>query len=300
MAMANDWCAVAPIWPRWNANIAPDSKFQFEPGLTVEALPAWVKSDEIIGHLSDYHQRQIREETRFAFLGCYTADADGELASDDPLGDTRQTAARYRILLANMAMWLARPSAVGFEVLFHAERSGGSWIWRDSGTYPRVRGGVLEGAAYHPSDFAAAHGVYQALVQRPAGSVGRAIRALWIALWQHDTPEVRYLLVWLLLESIFGPGNGKKVSKRIPHRASRFLSPECGTESDIYDRLRIAYDLRSRLIHGDSIPGHHDAEESQKETEAIARAALLKILRTPTHLQAFSREPDRDNYLNGL
>lgn len=117
------WCTIAPVRYSGALDEQMDIPFNFGQGVAFCSLPDWLNEEQILGKLS-YGQRQEFRHLSFAFVVEYQADAPNTLDSEW-IGHTpksKQAHAIESIHLANLALWLAQPSTIGFEILIHANR----------------------------------------------------------------------------------------------------------------------------------------------------------------------------------
>jgi hypothetical protein len=123
-----------------------------------------------------------------------------------------------------------------------------------------------------------------------------AIRALVEGNW-----ELRFLLFWLGLESLFGPNDGREITYRLSQRAALFLEPDGGKAEELFRAIRKSYGWRSKIVHGLRIANLGD-DQSLKlldELEMIARRSLVAVLANERIAGVFDRE-GRELYLDGL
>jgi len=291
--MAPEYCAVASM-PGWL--IAPKGvalPFEIEPGFTIAPFPPWMQTQEYLGQLTSTGGI-IAGVARRAFIVTYT----GEPAS--VLQEHARACAR--IERAKLAAWIAGPFALNSSsVLFAASEEGG---WSPNGfrVYDAVRHRREEGKQnLTQGDLERLRAVYLALASLPPGSVRRTANALSVGI-THEA-GIRYVLVWLALEAIFGPADGRRVTKRLSARIPALLAIDLGQQAQaVSDDVRTAYDLRCDVVHGREIDEEHSKTPGRSEvnSEQWARLALCKVLGDPTLAATFSNEEKRDAYLDGL
>jgi Apea-like HEPN len=209
-------------------------------------------NDEITQGLSD-QDRTLLDTTKYVLMQEYEATA---LHDPDPawFGDTprsKQDKAEEEINIANIALWIAKPCAIGFRrVVVPCRRSA---VWR------RVRFGVANPLIPHAFDV---HNVVEGTELKTAkelngalSALGRgdalwvASRTLWLALLTREW-TVRYLLLWTALETLFGPTDAREVTYRLSQRLAFFLSAQRDEARDGFEAAKRGYEWRCRVVHG--------------------------------------------------
>ncbi|TAK57695.1 MAG: hypothetical protein EPO24_09570, partial [Bacteroidetes bacterium] len=122
--MVSHWCAITPItyYGKSDELLTP---FEFEKGVVLSLLPDWFNQEKFLVHLDEATRRNmLGGDIRFAFMVEYWAEAlgspDPEWQGDEDL--SIQIAKYDAITLANLALWLAKPTSLGFNVLFHLDK----------------------------------------------------------------------------------------------------------------------------------------------------------------------------------
>src|ERR1035438_8243608 len=114
------------VIPIHNVSLAPGEGCEFSGGLALTALPAWVSGQKMLDGLSVQDREAIRGASH-ALVLCYEVDALGR-PNPDWKGAWPRTIqeTKYEIgAMANLALWLCRPSPVCFAVVLHAPQHGG-------------------------------------------------------------------------------------------------------------------------------------------------------------------------------
>lgn len=109
--------------------------------------------------------------------------------------------------------------------------------------------------------------------------------------------------MWLALEALFGPEDGRNLTRQLSARISAFLAADLGqTRAAVQDQVRHAYSLRGDVVHGRAVGDEHVAMPGMSEanSERWARVALCKVLGDLALTDTFSDEEKRDDYLDGL
>ncbi len=132
---------------------------------------------------------------------------------------------------------------------------------------------------------------------RKGTSVWTAIRCLVPAL-ENSTEEIRYLLLWVGLEALFGAN--AEITHRISQRIAFFVGKDRSEARGLYRSAKKAYEFRSKVAHG----VWRTDESSTKltgETETLLRKALVKLLLDGEIAKPFLGKSDsREKYLDWL
>jgi hypothetical protein len=81
----------------------------------------------------------------------------------------------------------------------------------------------------------------------------------------------------IILEALFLTGGEKQELKyRLALRAAHFIGKSVEERRHYFDSLREAYDLRSKIVHGDA---HERAPEIFKAVDAAVRLSMIEYLR---------------------
>src|SRR5262249_24425299 len=136
---------------------------------------------------------------------------------------------RVRISFANLALWMAHPCCIGFQVIGHASRETENDAWIPKHVVSNLsllkphqqdwEGSLSE------QDIQVAQELTKALTQlaRDSNPVWIAARLLWQALTE-STWEVRYVLLWVALEALFGPSDPHETTYRLSQQIAFFLA----------------------------------------------------------------------------
>ncbi len=111
----------------------------------------------------------------------------------------------------------------------------------------------------------------------------------------------RFVTLVTCLEALFCTGVSE-IAFQLASRIAWFLSPDdVHKRTEIFEKVKSLYDLRSRIVHGEKY-SVNKIEESQQDIVDLARRVLLKIL---SDQQAYTVFFDKDqnrikSYLQGL
>ena len=145
-------------------------------------------------------------------------------------------------------MWLARPGPVGYQVLLTVEPNGDLWTVRESGVVPRVRTRPShESSRPSGADLERARGLYSAMrgVSRES-SVWMALTALGWGITA-ELAEIRFLMVWVGLEALFSPSQGR-ITKQIANRIAFFLEDAAEAREMLRTKVVKAYQAFRRKL----------------------------------------------------
>jgi hypothetical protein len=298
------WRTIAPIWDDYpDANDCLSSSFDFGEGVSIGPFTRAELTDDDTIHLSFDHRELVRR-ARFSFLAEYEAvENEADPAWEGTVRRTKQESAMLRIRLANIALWLARPTSIGIEELIHQFELGGRFVrgvsqpgpWWPLSARPHYAGDSLM-----RGDLERAKELFDAIRQLERnGSVWVAVFMLFKGLCDNEW-AIRFPLLWIALEAIFGVERGRRITHRLAKRVALFL--ESGERAGrLYQQTKGDYEWRSKMMHGAKVLGRDDAEAEAVliRTEETVRATLNKIL-GDDRLTEILNGSDRDRYLGEL
>ncbi|MCH7644382.1 MAG: hypothetical protein IH974_06045 [Myxococcales bacterium] len=277
--MTNEWCAVAPLLG-FDERLTQD--FSLGNGVILGPTPAWLREERATRHYGALETLWATGavtalSTRYEATRVEEPDPDRE-------GFSLQDRADHALELASLALWLARPSQVGIRIILHSPEPRGN----GEGELHRVIPIGVHPAddathAHDEQDLEAAHSLHEAIASlKSGGTTETAILSLLSAL-QQNAWVPRYAMLWIALEALFGPQDAREMRFRMAQRVALFL--ERGEEAKtLFDAVKSAYDLRSKVIHGARIAGLtlEQRLKVQKDAEDLARRSVCKILFDPS------------------
>lgn len=273
-------------------------KFVSDVTVTFGLTPDWVRSEKLLSCLSLNHKTNV-SISKFCFSVEYDQNSFGEPPSewegskDDWIG----THVRHRIVLANTALWLARPSPIGFEVTLTLKAVG-------QGSAAGIR--LLPRHSYEKDeltaqDFKNATTLYPKLVALPnRGTLWTGIQLLWKFLHENFW-EARFLLSWIVIETLYGPQSPQELSYRLAQRIAFFLGADAEDAKKLFDIAKTGYAWRSKVVHGlrlNKLDGPK-SEELAIQAEDLIRRTLLRILGDQNLIDTFDSK-QREAYLESL
>jgi len=204
-----------------------------------------------------------------------------------------------RLTRAHLSLWLSWPRA--YRSPFTATgRIQGDLVIPDQTTWGMPFFG-------HPKDPAAGPGHEQigraTALHRSMASIQSesavltAFATTWSALHQGD-PPVRLLLLWIALESLFGPEDARELSFRLAQRIALFSEVGQQEAREVFEIAKRGYTFRSKVAHGKKLEGELAVDEIA-QAERLLRVCLGRILETEEMVANFSSKK-REPFLDGL
>ncbi len=291
------WYTVIPLH---NVNLEREASFEFGAGVSLRAVPSWLRADEHIQRLSA-RDREALEAASHAFVFEYDA---ASLGDPDPnwKGDEPRSVQESKFelgVLGNLALWLSCPSPVCFGLVFHAPQFG-----EEPNVQQSEKHSVL---LCHPDDLAArpdtanidlARALYSNLVSvERNNAIWTAIRASWAAL-KMNMEEVRYSLWWIALEALFGPEDGRDITYRLSQRIALFLGDNRSAAKELFRVAKKGYGFRSRVVHG-RWKEESESIQLMAHTEKFLRNSLVRILPNSELKRKFAQK-NREAFLDDL
>ena len=293
------WESVAPIIP---VEALPNRVSRIGPVVMLDAIPAWFKEER------KYAEKEFGKREALSSEACLRATFEGDGLGELCAGPGGKQGKNHevsweRIRIANLALWLARPSALHVELVVTTEPEPGP-----GGT--AISGRILESIRPHERYASAALTLNHVKMAdrlaiavqelpRPS-SVWTTIRFLWLALTE-ELWETRYVNLWVAIEALFGPDNRERIGRKLRTRVAKFLNGDDKEALVAREIVGAGYDLRSAAIHGSRLTKRTGSEmsESMLISEGIILTALRKILSGPEIVAKFC-SASRDGYLDDL
>lgn len=288
------------IIPIHNVELDPATSYEFSGGLLLTGLPAWVPGQKMLDGLSVIDREAVEQATH-AFVLSYTADALGSPDPDWKGTDQKSIQeTKYEIgVMANLALWLTRPSPVCFAVVLHAPQFTSQPIIQQTQRCSEL--------LCHPSDIEArikgddlplAAKLHKGLLEVTRDTaMWTAVRAAWAGL-QMNIETIRCLLFWVALETLFGPEDGREITYRLSQRVGFFLGANRVEARQLFDTAKAGYGFRSKIVHG-QWKEDVNATARMAEAETLFRLTLLRVLQDQALITTFSTKK-RENFLDSL
>lgn len=233
--------------------------------------------------------------------------ADRIAASDDdqfsPGPNNAERRALRMLERTTEAVWITKRSTFSFDFIVDFSRDGPpassiSWGRVPSlVSLPSYANEILGSA-----DLEQASEVNDAIAQvLPRTALNIALDALWHALTETN-PFLRYLLLWVALEALFGPESSQELSYRLALRLTRFGEHQGEKLQSRFSEIRMAYDLRSKIVHGRTkgALGKDDSDRWVLFCEGLLQSALRRILTDPNLRAVFCSAKEREGYLDAI
>jgi hypothetical protein len=287
------WITFAPLDPRWVIPSTIILPYQFSDAVSICALPSWILEDDT----SDALRPQLRDEIHSTEPNCIQIQYQASALS------TEQRDAARQIFSLHLALWMARRTPLSFDVIAHAEHYGRQWITRHIVSYDPARPlAEYQGESFSAEDFEQAKHLFLKMMAGlpKEGTIRTALATTTRALVEGSW-ELRYLLYWLAMESLFGPEDGREISFRLSQRVALFLEIEATKAQEVFKQVRAGYGWRSKIVHGLRVSKLNDgeAEKMLNEIEELLRRVIVLILSEDTTAQIFDGK-GREEFLDGL
>jgi len=301
--MPEPWMTFAPLQPNWVLPSEINLPFHFNENVSIRLIPEWVGAESAPNRLRERLREKLEEGVKYCIAVEYEADA---LGSPDPERTGRpraiQHAAADKIHFVNLALWLTRPTDLSFDLVAHAVNHGTEWVTRQIVRYEPIRAlPEYQVEEYTLGDIEKSRILYRGLDRISLdGTVrlsgGTTVRALSETRW-----TLRFLLLWIALECLFGPADARETTFRLSQRVALFLESDPALVEALFEKVKDSYAWRSKAVHGLRLT-HLKEEKSQLllvELEAVVRRVLLSILDKDSIATIFDGA-ERETYLDRL
>ena len=292
------FCALALITHQWEPAEKLDNPIIFPNGTTISLIPDWLKGENFTFGLSLSNREELESLSKYIFKY--------EYESDDQLQYLRTTEtpfdkAKGEIIKTCLSLWLTNPSAMTFSLVINAKYFRDSWvpseteIHQDIYSHPNDQSNKVSN-----NDFVNASKHLSIINNNWKGVLSLSLNALHIALKQQRW-ETRYLLLWIILESLFGPKSPNEITYRLSTRLANFLGNNKDEKIELYEKAKLGYKWRSRTVHGlrlDKLKSDQSGE-LLFEAENLVRNALIKIISNEELIKRFNG-PNREEFLDSL
>jgi len=274
------------------------------PEVTYEPFPAWFQTLADDDFAKDELREHAHVEGAYCLCTRYEADAPLNPQIPTPAGavPSPHDEARRSLQTASLMLWLSKRTSFGYDRIALAQQEAEGWIWRELTSHDlRVALPSYQAADIEPNDFAAAYQLASVYAKaKPQGTLRTACHALGMSLSQSDWP-LRYLSLWLVLESLFGPQDARETTFRLCQRMTLFLSPRGQEAVALFKRLNESYRWRSKIVHGMRLQKLEPDKslELLELLESWVHESLRKILQSEQALANFDSS-SREEYLDHL
>ena len=303
--MPDPWVTFAPLQPDGIVPAELSLPYQFTDQISVREIPEWVREADTVDELRPQVREKIENEgCHHCIVVEYQAGAFGSPDPSwkgDPLWSMQDTAAQW-IRSVHLALWLARPTALSFNLVIDAVKNDQKWVTRGTTTYTETY--PLPEHQHHThslEDFTNARSLFNTFLGVSQEGPVRTAALMTVKGLGTQTLELRFLLMWLVLESLFGPETPQEATLRLSQRMGFFLEKEKPKAREIYARIKKSYEWRSRIVHGLrlSTVGGEPSDSLSVELEELVRRSLVEILASETLVKTFDGGR-REEYLDSL
>lgn len=297
------WYSCSVALNCWFKNDPINKAVPLSCGIILEPIPEWVKEDEALKYLSWNDKKNIKD-SELVFSTRYKADALGSHDPDwkgkNPRGI--QSVVDEKFTLASVALWLIQPTNLSCGPTFHFNQENDSSSMRSSGNLKSISidQDELDNTLTLDHIIEAGEILERILLLQRDGNIWYATRLLVLALTE-KTWEIRYLLLWVILEMLFGSENQQEITYRLSLRVAFFIEHDSEKCIEKFKQAKDAYRIRSKTVHGLRL-SKLTSEASviyMKNTEEIIRQTFIKILSSAELTNTFTTKK-REEYLENL
>lgn len=307
--MQYKWCTIAPI-NYFDQNDCFNDPFDFGQNITISKVPEWFFKFGQKEHPYPEDPYPCKCHKTIIANANHIIKFEYEASNlGDPhpywKGERKRSIhdwAAEKLQLTNLALWLARPTRIGFKITVDSFMPEDEWVCRQSRRIsPFIYHQEYKDNTLNAEDIKFAKNILTLIFKYMQGSVWRSLILLHWALISEGWDE-RFLLLWVAIEALFGSEDSREITYRLSQRTAFFLGNNREEIQTIYEEVKKGYIWRSRLVHGRSLE-KLKAEISYKilyETEELVRKALCHILSNESIINIFNskkREPYLDSFI---
>jgi len=216
------------------------------------------------------------------------------------------------LTIASLSIWLVKPTDVGFDYFVKA-RYNRDWKYNGhSYSNTMINSYDTDEIRINETDLIIANKINENIYHDVISQDIDNINSLRIAIWSlfkaittdmHSIP-IRYLILWVAFEAIFGPKKNGNIKEKIATRHSKFMSnSDENIRNELYEKTRKGYKWRSKIVHGDQIGSKNfrgeEFSDIYKFTETSIRESIKKILLDNNSVKIFCSD-EREKYLDNL
>ena len=287
------WITFAPLDNHWVIPPTITLPYQFSDGVSICSLPSWIQEDDP----SDDLRPKVRGRIDSSEPTCIQIQYEASALSSEQMDAARQ------IISLHLALWMARRTPLSFKVMAHVEHYGRQWLTRHIVGYDPVSPlAEYQGESFSNEDLEQAKLLFLKMRERlpKEGTIRSALAATRRALVEGSW-DLRYVLYWLAMESLFGPEDGREISFRLSQRVALFLETEATKAQEVFKQVKAGYGWRSKIVHGGRVSNLQDGEVKKllNEIEDLLRRVIVLILSEDTTAEIFDGKR-REEFLDGL
>jgi hypothetical protein len=307
--MIEPWLTIVPIYNLWSLPDELQLPFSLNKRASLSRLPDWL-TDEQQSNVVDLLLPKVREELkahgtiRYCIVVEYQADS---LGSTDPQWQGQKTRSIQDSAFEDarnffLALWLVHPTSIHYRQVVHVANRPSDRLIRQIEKYdPQRHLPNCEDDEYQVSDLERARLIANGLSDVPInGNIRTAVHAVMRAQTEGEW-TIRFLIFWLVMESLYGPEDGREITFRLSQRVAIFLSSNSVDAKNTFRRVKASYSWRSKLVHGLRLAKLTEVESTKLiiELEECIRDSLIKILSDDSLLATFDGSA-REQFLDEL
>ena len=304
--MSRSWFAFALIQPHWVMPVDIPLPYRFSDQVSLRAVPHCAQVPDVVDGLREQLSERIAADgSHHCITVEYQANENESPPSQGPGPVQNWSAhdvAEQQARLAHLVLWLIRPTALTFTTIVLAEKRDPEWITRAINSYsPTYALSQNTRNKFSSEDLVVASKTIEALNSISfQGPIRTAVLVATRVLCD-ETLEFRLLIIWLAMECLFGPEDGREITFRLAQRVALFLESDRAKAIEVFKMVKDCYGLRSKLVHGFRAANIKDEKfmKFSLNSETLLRRSLLTILDTAITIQNFDG-PTREAYLEGL
>jgi len=303
--MSDPWLTFAPLQPHWVLPTDISLPYSLSEQVSILPIPEWVRQTDTVDELRPQLREKLENDGSRHCIGVeYQADAFGSPDPSwkgDPPWSMQDTAAQW-IRSAHLALWLARPTTLSFNIVIDAVKNGSEWVTRETTSYTETYALPEHRHERHTlEDFATARTLFNAFLCVSQGGPVHTAALVNMKALGDQTWEFRFLVMWLVLECLFGPETPQETTFRLSQRMAFFLEKEGSKAREVYARIKKSYEWRSRIVHGFRLSNLKGGESNPLlvELEELVRRSLVAILENESLTKTFDGGR-REEYLDSL
>ncbi|MGB3934410.1 MAG: hypothetical protein WBL29_01725 [Burkholderiales bacterium] len=306
--MPEPWLTIAPVRNFWHLPAGLQLPYKLNERTSFRRVPDWVLSDqseESVDILRPRLRKALEDDiAEYCVAVEYEADS---LGHPDPewKGDERRSIQETSVeIIRNvfLSFWLVRSTSLHFREVAHAVNHKPEWVIRQIEKYdPICPLPEYVDDAYELEDFERVRFLFNALNTLPQdGTLRTATQSTMRALMEQGW-TLRFLIMWLVLESLFGPEGAREITFRLSQRIALFLGSDTTESKELFSQVKTSYSWRSKIVHGFRLAKLR-ADESQElivRLESLVSRSLVAILSDESLVATFDGK-QREEYLDGI
>lgn len=305
--MPRRWLTIAPIGDLGRLPSDLMLPYYFTDRVSLSTIPEWLlaeKNPSMNDPLRPELRETIKDKTTYCIAVEYEADAlgspDPEWAGESPRAiQETATASVFDIFLS---FWLVRPTSFYFREVAHIVTNDSEYVIRQIERYDPFC--ALQGysnESYGIEELERVRLLFNSLRSLSIRGTIRTASQVTAQALPEQGWALRFLMLWLALESLFGPEEPRETTFRLSQRIALFLSADRSMAQELFSQVKASYAWRSKVVHGLRL-ARLKSQESQRlivELEDVVRRSLMAVLSDSLLITKFDGGA-RERYLDGL